>query len=94
MINHHNVIPFILFVKTSQVLPTTGFLICGGGGGGICCLLVQELGDEPLCRLSHVLLRLLRVIGESPGAGPPPPAYEGGLLRDFFSGVRQPLCGR
>lgn len=77
--------------KNDNNLPATGFLVCGGGGGGICCLLVEELGEEPLCRLSQVLLRLRNVTGESPEPVPPPPAYEGGLLRDFFSGVRQPF---
>lgn len=69
----------------------TGFRLWGGGGGGICCLL-DELGEEPLCRLPQVLLRLLSVCGESPDPPPPPPAYEGGRLRDFFSGVEHPFC--
>ena len=69
----------------------TGLRACGGGGGGICCLFT-EFGEEPLCKLSHVLLRLRNVTGESPGpVVPPPPAYDGGLLRDFFSGVKHPF---
>lgn len=72
----------------------TGFLICGGGGGGICSLLVQKPGDKPLCKLSQVLLRLRNVTGESVTPESVPPAYDGGLLRNFFSGVEQPFCKR
>lgn len=38
-----------------------------------------------------MLLRLRNVTGESPDPVPPPPAYDGGLLRDFFSGVKHPF---
>ena len=72
-------------------IPMTGFFICGGGGGGICSLLVQKLGDKPLCKLSQVLLRLRKVPGESVAPVSVFPAYEGGLLRNFFSGVEQPF---
>ena len=70
----------------------TGFFICGGGGGGICSLLVQKPGDNPLCKLSQVLLLLRNVTGESVTPVSVPPAYDGGLLRNFFSGVEQPFC--
>lgn len=82
------------FDSGKSSLPATGFLACGGGGGGICWRFVEALGEDPLCRLSQVLLRLRNVTGESPDPVPPPPAYDGGLLRDFFSGVRHPFYKR
>lgn len=81
-------------LKSASSLPATGFLACGGGGGGICWRFVEALGEDPLCKLSQVLLRLRNVTGESPDPVPPPPAYDGGLLRDFFSGVRHPFWKR
>lgn len=71
--------------------PTAVFRDCIGGGGGICCRFVHETGEEPLCKLSQVLLRLRKVTGESPELTAAP-AQDGGRLRVFFSGVKHPFC--